>query len=420
MATFAGYKKRLNSFMFLGILCGLFLGIFLPDLSLSFSLVGNLFLRSLMLLIIPVIVVSMISGILNLDDAGTLGRLGVKALAFYAATTAIAVITGLLIVNIIQPGVTPNPLEIPSSSLQSEGSMEGTPEKGLTKVIENIIPKNVVKAAVDGNVLGLIFFSVFLGIALLCSNPPGLPTVRAVMSSLYDAVIWMVDQIMLVAPIGVFSLVATLAANLTKSGTLTQFGGEIGEYCVTVIIGLLFHALISLPLIAIIFKINPLEFAKAMFPAVSTAFSTASSSATLPITIESLRDRAEVSNRVSSFVAPLGATVNMDGTAIYEAVAALFIANMYGIELSFTQQVVVFLTATFSAIGAAGIPGAGLIMMTLVLNSVGIPVEGIQIVIIVDRALDMLRTSINVWGDSIGAAIIARSEGETVLTKQPS
>jgi len=402
--------------MLAGIILGVLAGYFFSDLSQVTGLIGELFLRLLTLLIVPVIVVSMLAGILNLDDSGSLGRLGIKTILYYASTTALAVLIGLFLVNYIEPGKG----ETQTISLEQTNTEHTTSseEYEIAEVIKNIIPPNIVKAGMEGKVLGLIFFPIFLGIALLHVKEPGIDKIKSIISALFSAIIWMVDKAMLIAPVGVCSLVAVTTASMVAEGTLLSFGSSIGYYTLTVICGLLVHALISLPLLALIFGINPLKFALAVFPALSTAFSTASSAATLPITLKSLEIRAGISNRISSFVAPLGATVNMDGTAIYEAVAALFIANMYGIDLSFSEQLIIFLTATFSAVGAAGIPGAGLIMLVLVLNSVGLPVEGISLVVAVDRLLDMLRTCVNVWGDSLGAGIIAVSEGETLCDGQ--
>ena len=406
--------------MLLGIILGIVSGIYLPEFSTSTAILGEIFLRLLSLLIIPVIVVSMISGILGLGDSSSLGRLGIKTIIYYACTTALAVITGLALVNVIEPGKdnpTNTRVEISENSTVNSQALE-EPKGGIADVVKKVFPRNIVKAAYEGNILGLIFFSIALGIAFLSIKHPGVETIKQVVEASFEAVITLVDWAMYTAPIGIFSLVAKLTADFVLDGTLLELGGSIASYSITVIAGLIIHGLFTLSIIAFFFKINPLKFFIAMFPAVSTAFSTASSAATLPLTIDSLEHRAGVPNKHASFVAPLGATINMDGTAIYEAIAAVFIANMYGVDLSLGQQAIIFLTATFSAIGAAGIPGAGLIMMTLVLNSVGLPAQGIELVVIVDRALDMLRTSVNVWGDSIGAAILAVSEGEQVVREK--
>ncbi|MCB0333040.1 MAG: dicarboxylate/amino acid:cation symporter [Bdellovibrionales bacterium] len=406
------YKQHLQAFMLVGILGGAVCGFLLPHLCIQTSLIGELFLRVLSLLVVPVIILSMLSGVLNLKGSENIARIGFKALLYYATTTALAVLVGLTLVNIIQPGTgtSPNRDKVLHEVIHTEDTKEPTSAFRLSDVARNIVPKNIIQAGAEGNVLGLIFFTVFLGIALLHVKHDGVTHVISATSALFEGVLWMIEQILLLAPIGFFSLIGSLVGEFVLEESLVQLGIDIGWYTLTVVCGLIIHGVVVLPLIASLFRIAPLPFAKAMFPALTTAFSTASSSATLPITLDALEHRAGVSNKIASFVAPLGATVNMDGTAIYEAVAVVFIANMLGVDLSAIQQVTIFLTATFSAIGAAGIPGAGLIMMVLVLNSVGLPADGIKLIVVVDRGLDMLRTCINVWGDSIGAALIARTE----------
>ncbi len=406
------YKQHLQTFMFIGIIGGALFGFLLPELSVQTALIGELFLRLLSLLVVPVIVLSMLAGVFNLKGSENIARIGLKAILYYATTTALAVVVGLTLVNIIQPGTgdSPNREKVLAEVITTDTMQEAKASFRLSDVARNIVPKNIFQAATEGNVLGLIFFTIFLGVALLQIKHPGVDAVMSSTSALFDGVLWMIEQILLLAPLGFFSLIASLVGEFVLEESLLQLGVDIGWYTLTVVSGLLVHALIILPVLASLFRVSPLSFAQAMFPALTTAFSTASSSATLPVTLDSLEHRAGVSNKIASFVAPLGATVNMDGTAIYEAVAVVFIANMLGVDLSGTQQLMIFLTATFSAIGAAGIPGAGLIMMVLVLHSVGLPADGIKLVVVVDRVLDMLRTSINVWGDSIGAAIIARTE----------
>lgn len=406
------YKKHLNRYIFLSIILGAVAGLILPETSINLALPGALFLRALTMMIIPIITVSIIAGILNINGPAGLGRLGGKTFLYYFVTTGIAVVTGLILVNLINPGKGSENHALKAEIQSIEQAETPSPLESISVVIKRIIPDNIVSAATEGNVLGLIFFSIFLGAALLFADKSDLLQVQQLVNTSFKALIWMIDKIMLLAPVGIFFLVAKLTADFYLGQELERLGSSILWYTVTVALGLLIHGTFSLPLILYIFGVNPFRFLRHMFPAISTAFSTASSSATLPLTLECLEKRARIPNRIASFVAPLGSTVNMDGTAMYEAVAAVFIANMYGIELSFMQQCVVFLTATFSAVGAAGIPSAGLVMMTIVLSSVGLPVEGIQLIVVVDRILDMIRTGVNVWGDSIGAAVIAETETE--------
>lgn len=277
----------------------------------------------------------------------------------------------------------------------------------LGDVLLGIVPANLLGAFVNAEVLGIIFFGLFFGIALSLVGAPGKPVV-AFMDGLFQAVMKMTDVIMWTAPIGVAALLGKLAAEMGPEALV-----KLAWYMATVVLGLLIHGVVVLPLILwLVARTSPLIYFKRMAQPLITAFSTASSSATLPVSLEAVEKKAGVSNRIASFVLPLGATVNMDGTALYEAVAALFIAQIYGIELGIAEQLVIFLTATLAAIGAAGIPSAGLVTMLLVLRAVGLPDEGIALIIGVDRLLDMVRTTVNVWGDLIGARIVAGSEGE--------
>jgi Na+/H+-dicarboxylate symporter len=408
-ALFHTYKEKLNTLLFISILCAIVFGYFVPESLAATSFIGTLFLRILFLLIVPIIVVSMLAGIFQFEDFSQLGSIGLRTVTYYVATTALAVATGLILVNILTPGMNTDSRSRENVQIEErDHSTAPSPTGGLKEVVLKIIPANVVSAASEGNVLGLIFFTTMLAIALLAQGDACTTYIKPIVDTTFNALIWLVDYAMLIAPFGVFGLVSATVSDAVANNMIATTGIEIGRYFITVLAGLLFHGCVTLPIILMFFGISPRRFAAAMLPALTTAFSTASSTATLPLTIESLTDRGGVPNRIASFVAPLGATVNMDGTAIYEAVAAIFIANMYGVDLTFGQQFVIFLTATFSAIGAAGIPGAGLIMMTLVLDSVGLPAAGIGLIVGVDRVLDMFRTSINVWGDSIGAAIVAK------------
>jgi len=401
------YIKQLNTFMLLGLIAGALLGFFFPSVGLTLGFTGELFIRLLSLFIVPVIFISILSGVLQLDSSGNLARVGIKTFLYYMTTTGLAVVLGLVLVSIVQPGKSDVPGEA-TVVYDQEIEVQG----GLTDVIRNIIPSNIVEAASQGNVLGIIFFSFFLGVALLQIQHSAFPNIRDSVAGVFQALIWMIERSLYLAPIGFLALMANLVATFVIEKRLEELGSALLSYTGCVVLGLLLHGLVVLPLLARIFGINPLKLFKRVTPALATAFSTASSTATLPVTIDCLTRRAGVSKATSGFVAPLGATVNMDGTAIYEAVAVVFIANMLGVDLSLTQLLIVFLTATFSAIGAAGIPGAGLIMMVLILNAVGLPPEAISLVVVVDRILDMMRTCLNVWGDSIGSAVVASSEGE--------
>lgn len=361
--------------------------------------VGTVFIKLLKMLIVPLVLASMIMGVAHVGDVRRLGSLGGRTFAYYILTTFASVLVGLVMVNLIRPGV--------------GGTVLGaqTPEVARTPVtvgsiIINMIPDNPIRAAADGQILPLIVFSLLFGAVLTTIGERAKPLVDF-FDSLNSAMMKLTDWVIRLTPIGVFALIATVVAE-----TGTDIFANVGRYMATVLLGLSIHALVTLPLLLwLLGRVNPRRYAAKIAPALTTAFSTASSSATLPLTIECVEVEAGVSRRVSSFVLPLGATINMDGTALYESVAAVFIAQLYGIDLSFGQQVLVFLTATLAAIGAAGIPSAGLVTMAIVLNAVGLPLDGIGIIIAVDRLLDMFRTSINVWGDAAGCVIVSRLMG---------
>jgi Na+/H+-dicarboxylate symporter len=308
----------------------------------------------------------------------------------------------LIAVNIIRPG-------IGGSSLGGNVPEVARTSVTVGSILLNMIPDNPIKAAAEGQILPLIVFSLLFGAVLTTIGEKAKPLIDF-FESLFEAMMRLTDWIIRLTPIGVFALIATVVAN-TGPGIFAN----VGRYMLTVIVGLAFHAVITLPLLLrFMGRVSPRKYFSKVAPALTTAFSTASSSATLPLTMECVEVEAGVSKKTSSFVLPLGATINMDGTALYESVAAVFIAQLYGIDLSFGQQVLVFLTATLAAIGAAGIPSAGLVTMAIVLNAVGLPLDGIGIIIAVDRILDMFRTSINVWGDTTGCVVIARLMGEEV------
>ena len=366
------------------------------------ALIGDLFLNALKMMIVPLVGSSMILGVTQIGSAKKLGKMGMTTVVYYLSTTFIAVIGGLFLVNIIQPGV--------GGALVLDTVRE-TDAYSFMDVIHGIIPKNIFAVMAEGKVLPLIFFSLFFGI-VLSSLEEKAATVLHFFEGLYEISMKMTQLIIIFAPIGIFGLVA---ARLGKAGGWSAFQEELSRlawYVFTVISGLAIHGVVVLALIyLIVVKKNPFHFMKQMGEAVVTAFSTASSSATLPLTIECAEKKAGIKQSTASFVLPLGATVNMDGTALYEAVAAMFIAQLYGIDLTMADQFVIVLTATLAAIGAAGIPEAGLVTMVLVLDSVGLPTEGIGAILAIDWFLDRVRTAVNVWGDSVGAAVVDKIVG---------
>jgi proton glutamate symport protein len=398
-------KLKVHTQILIAIVLGILTGILFGEKVVHIKIVGDLFIRLLKAIIIPLILASMVAGIVSLGDVRKLGGIGLKTFIYYLTTTTLAVGLGLVLVNLIRPGVSVEIGVEPSDVLSSEEV------PSVVSIVSDIIPENIFEAMANDKVLSIIFFSLLLGVAISSIGEKGKP-----LASLFEAfntvMMKITGWIMHLAPFGVFALMAytigTMGLSVIK---------HLAAYMATVIFGLIIHAFITLPLLLRIFsKYSPVKFIKDVFSAVATAFSTASSAATLPITMDCLEENTGVSNTVTSFVLPLGATVNMDGTALYEAVAAMFISQAYGIELGIGQQLVIMLTATLASIGAAAIPSAGLITLVIVLRAVNLPLEGIGMILAVDRILDMLRTAVNVWGDACGTAIIARLEGEQLKT----
>ncbi|MBF0273809.1 MAG: dicarboxylate/amino acid:cation symporter [Nitrospinae bacterium] len=392
--------------MFIGIAAGFFLGLgvylgYLPQEISSFSKwLGSVFLSLLKMIIIPLIFASIIVAVGGLNDIARLGKLGVTTMVYYFFTTALAVMVGLVLVNIVQPGVGAqlNLHEIPDKV--SKGGDDSLLSL-FARLILEAIPTNIIKSITEMDILAIIFFAIFFGYVLALVGKKG-DAVRGFFEGLNEIMMRMTSIILRLAPYGVGAMVVPIIGEVGLEAIGTLLG-----YSMTVLLGLGVHAVITLPLLLFIFtKSSPFEYFRNMLPAISTAFGTASSSATLPVTIKCAEENGKVRSETASFVLPVGATINMDGTALYESIAVMFIAQAYGIELTLTQQLIVFITATLASVGAAGIPSAGLVMMGVVLNAVGLPLEGIGLILAVDRILDMFRTAINVWGDSIGARIL--------------
>jgi Na+/H+-dicarboxylate symporter len=398
--------RRSQNIILIGIFAGLILGGILgwvmgPQAAM-FGWLGVLFLRALKMIIVPLIVASMIVGITSLGDIRRLGRTGLVTVLYYLATTALAVAIGLILVNLIQPGTGGSEVAIPSEVSSSSEDFS------FLDVILGMIPENVVEAAANLEILPLIVFSLLFGGVLTTIGERGTPLVQ-LFQGLNDVIMRLVHLIMWFAPVGIFGLVAGKMGEVGGGAAFVAELVKVGKYSMTVIVGLLIHALVVLPALLSLFGGRaPWRYLRNMIPALTTAFSTASSSATLPVTFECVEGNNKVASSSADLVLPLGATINMDGTALYEAVAAMFIAQSYGIHLGLGEQLVIFLTATLAAIGAAGIPEAGLVTMVLVLQSVGLPLEGIGIILSIDWFLDRWRTTVNVWGDSVGAAVVER------------
>lgn len=402
--------------LLLAVLCGLFLGkVSLGPISFvsACDFVGTIFLNALKMLIVPLVVASIVSGLAGLGNMQGFGRLGLKTLGYYATTSLIAILIGLSLVNLIRPGVAKEgaAIELSTDSAATQLALAKVEGRGLADVADvfkRLIPDNVFRAAADGEMLGLIFFSLLLGYFITKTSPEKQETLTEAFSSFYEVMLLITDFVMRFAPLGVFALVAKVIAT-----TGLDAFKQLAWFFVTVMLALALHLFVSLPLLMrFVGRVNPLRHYRAMAPALLTAFSTASSSATLPVTLDCVQRRAGVSTRTSSFVLPLGATVNMDGTALYECVAAMFIAQVYGIHLGFAAQFTIVLLALMTSIGVAGIPSASLVAIVIIMNAVGLPPEGIGLILAVDRILDMCRTAVNVFSDSCGAVIIGRTEGE--------
>ncbi len=374
-----------------------------------YTFIGTLFLNALKMIVVPLVVSAIITGISNIGSQGGFGRLGGKTLLYYVSTSFIAIMIGLVLVNVIQPGVSDNPAPVIEANEQVSKAVEGKSAGDVVDVFLRMIPTNIVEAAADGQMLGLIFFSLLFGFFMTQLKGEIKTTMDNFWQGVFDVMMMITALIMKFAPIGVFGLVA---ASVAKTG-FEQFD-NLALFFMTVTLALGVHFLVVMPLILRFVGgvKNPWLHYQAMAPALLTAFSTSSSSSTLPVTIRSLEHRAGVSNRVSSFVLPLGATVNMDGTALYECVAAIFIAQLFGVPLDFSTQLLIVVIALTTSIGVAGIPSASLVAISIILVAVGLPAEAIGLLLVVDRFLDMMRTTVNIFSDSVGAVVIAKTEGE--------
>ncbi len=367
-----------------------------------FKRMGGLFLRMLQMVAVPLIVTSLLTGIIGLGAHEGVGRVFRRTIVYYLATSLLAILTGLLAVNLVRPGLTSAAMAMPEP-----GQLRPTESLGelLFRQLETMIPANPMAALTAPNFLSIIAFTIIFGLFAVRVGGEPVERIKSAAAAGFEIMMAMTSAIIRLAPIGVLFLIAAVTA--TQGVDVFR---SLGWYVLTVSVALLVHATITLPLIVkFVAKRSPWEFARAMSPALLTAFSSASSNGTLPLTLSNVERRAGISNKTGSFVLPLGATLNMDGTALYEAVAVLFIAQMHlGYNLEPGQQIMVALTALLASVGAAGIPHAGLVMMVIVLQAVGLPVEMQGMLLAVDRVLDMGRTSVNVWSDSCGCAVVER------------
>jgi Na+/H+-dicarboxylate symporter len=359
--------------------------------------------------IMPLIVTSITSAVISVGSRQNLGVLGAQTFGYYVVSSLVAILTGQILVNILKPGV--------GSTIQLETSPDAIPaiEKGFGQILIDIIPENPFASMAEGQVLPVIFFSILLGYFITKIREPQRTQIGDLFSGLFEAMLRMTQLIVWTAPVGVFGINAKIVATTGFSAFRS-----LGFYFVVVLIGLAIHAFLTLPLaLRLVTRRNPIRHYRGMPSALVMAFTTCSSIVTLPLTMRAVNENSGVSKKISSFVLPIGATVNMDGTALYECVAVVFIAQVYGFELTFTSQLLIVMTALLASIGAASVPMAGLVMLSIILSAVGLPLEAVGLILAVDRFLDMFRTATNVLSDSVGTVIIAKIQGEDVLRDGP-
>jgi Na+/H+-dicarboxylate symporter len=405
----------------------------------AFDLIGDLFIQGLKLIIVPLVTSSIILAVANIGVSEGFGRLGGKTLLYYGSTSLIAILIGLTMVNIISPGIGEDGTgllvgrDISTFASDQAAVTDKTGGKGAAdflNVFREMVPPNIVAAAAEGALLGLIVVSMLVGFFLARLNTPSQQVLLQFVEGVYDITLRITDVVLAAAPIGVLGLLAATVgeqyAKLTPDARFAEFATGILVFAGTAFAALMLHLIITMPVILVLIaRVNPLRHLRAVAPALITGFSTASSSATLPLTIDCVEKRAGVSRRTASFTLPLGATVNMDGTALYECVAAIFICQAFGIELTVGQQFMIVVTALLTSIGVAGVPAASLVAIVVILNAVqaqlpeGAPilVAGLGLLFVFDRPLDMCRTAVNIFSDTVAAVTIAKTEGETPLAK---
>jgi len=383
-----------------------------PYLSI-FDYIGTIFLNALRMIIVPLIMSSIIVGVAGIGSGGNLGALSGKTILFYATTTLAAILVGLVVINLIGPGyVDGEPardlLALEADITELEASVAGKGPGDVAKVFQRMVPPNIVAAAVEGQMLGIIFFAILFGYFMTQLSHDYAEPLFKFWDGMFHVMMKMTEWIMKFAPIGVFGLVGAVIAEAGLKAT-----GPLAVFSIAVLLALGIHAFVTLPLLLrFVGRVNPVKTLIAASKPMLTAFSTASSSATLPVTMKAVEEDIGVSNKISSFVLPLGATVNMNGTALYECAAAIFIAQAYGLDLTFGVQFSIVVIALMTSIGVAGVPSASLVAIAIILTAIGLPIEALGVLLVFDRILDMARTSINIWGDCTAATIVARLEGE--------
>lgn len=389
---------------------GVIFGVFFHEYVKYISWAGDIFIRLLKMIVVPIVVSSMIVGVASIGKTGGLGRIATKTLTFYVITTLVATFVGLTLVNTIEPGV--------GSSLVNQANsaehLAGAERVPLGQQLINIVPENIFQDLVENDMLAIIFFSILFGYFVTLVGEKSSATIINFFEAVFEVIMKIVLTIIKVAPIGVFAIVAKMismqAGDMQKLADIAQ---SLGLFVLIIWIGCAIHFFIIMPsIVYFLGHENPWRHMKKMSTAILTAFSTCSSGAALPFAMKDSQEKCGISNKIASFTLPLGATINMNGTALYEGVAVIFIAQVYGIDLSFLEQLIIVVTVLFSAIGAASIPMAGLVMLSVALSVAGLPMEGIGLVLAVEQLCDMPRTATNSYGDMCAAVVIAKSEGE--------
>ncbi len=399
--------KSLTFWIFVGLFGGVLAGaLFGESIVPAADVLSEVFLRLLRMAIMPLIITSITAAVISVGERHNLGVLGARTFGYYVVSSLLAIMTGLFLVNLFKPGV--------GSTIRLDEAVTDIPatRQSFSDILIDIIPENPFAALAEGQVLPIIFFCILLGYFISQLDDPYRTQLGGFFQAAFRAMMKLTRFVVWSAPLGVFGINAKIVATTGFEAFRT-----LGFYFVVVLIGLAIHAAITLPVLLRLFTgKNPMRHYRGMPPALITAFSTCSSIVTLPLTMEAVTDNSKVSEKISSFVLPIGATVNMDGTALYECVATIFIAQIYGFDLSLTEQAIVVVTALLASIGAASVPMAGLVMMSIILTAVGLPLEGVALILAVDRILDMFRTAVNVLSDSVGTVIVAKLDGEDVLT----
>ncbi|MGL5123803.1 MAG: dicarboxylate/amino acid:cation symporter [Fusobacteriaceae bacterium] len=417
-------KLNLTNRIFIGLISGIILGIITYNfaevpfiktyiIDFTFNFIGNIFIRSIRMLVIPLIIFSLILGASGIEDIRKLGRIGIKTLVFYLGTTSIAIVISLFVGNFINPG-----LGLHLSTIENTAITISSP-KPFIDILLGMIPINPIESMAKGEMLPIITFSIIIGVAISLLSDK-ISIIRKIVSEVNTVNLKLVEMVMFLAPFGVFGLIAKTFATLGYAAIIPIF-----KYLLAVVIALLLHTLITYQgLLVFIGKCNPLVFFKKFSPIMVLGFSTSSSAACLPSSLKTMEEDFGVSPTVASFTLPLGNTINMDGTAIMQGVATIFIAQVYGIDLTMGNYITIILTATLASIGTAGVPGVGIIMLGMVLTEIGLPLEGIGLVMGIDRVVDMFRTAINVTGDAVCTIVIAKTENditvpsENIISKQ--